>query len=151
MRSKTADRILKNMSLEIRLKVITEMSFINLITDLGYRKDMMWVDGDEYDDKLLLKLLESAKTHTSNIIKEMHQWEKDGRPMGYEDKELLKIYMDGFNDELNGLRRNQNPNPLLNRAYNLGMEDAMIGDDVSSSDMQSDKEIINRIRNIDKT
>lgn len=59
---------------------------------------------------------------------------------------LLKTYMCGFNDELDGRKRIWNPNPLLLRAYNLGRSDAMIGDDLPSSDLQSNEEILNRIK-----
>lgn len=66
--------------------------------------------------------------------------------MTEKDKELLETYMWGFNDELDGRIRMWNPNPLLLRAYNLGRDDALIGDDVPSSDLQTNEEILNRIR-----
>ncbi|MCX2679541.1 hypothetical protein OOZ15_06255 [Galbibacter sp. EGI 63066] len=67
--------------------------------------------------------------------------------MNEQDKILLDTYMCGFNDELDGRTRMWNPNPLLLRAYNLGRQDAIIGDDVRSVDYQTDEEIVNRIRN----
>jgi len=63
-----------------------------------------------------------------------------------EDKFLLETYMCGFNDELDGRTRTWNPNPLLLRAYNLGRNDAIIGDDVTSSDLQTNEQILTRIR-----
>jgi len=39
---------------------------------------------------------------------------------------------------------------LLLRAYELGRGDAIIGDDVRSSDAQTDEQILNRIKNIDE-
>jgi hypothetical protein len=63
------------------------------------------------------------------------------------DKHLLETYMCGFNDELNGREKMFNPNPLLQRAYDLGRLDAIVGDDVRSVDQQSDRMILNRIRN----
>ena len=65
--------------------------------------------------------------------------------MNEQDKVLLETYMWGFNDELDGIERMWNPNPLIMRAYNLGREDAIVGDDVSSSDSQTNEEILNRI------
>lgn len=65
--------------------------------------------------------------------------------MNEKDKELLETYMWGFNDELDGRKRMWNPNPQLLRAYNLGREDAIIGDDVSSSDLQTNDDILKRI------
>ena len=66
--------------------------------------------------------------------------------MNEQDKELLETYMWGFNDELDGRIIMWNPNPLLLRAYNLGRDDALIGDDVASSDLQTNEQILNRIR-----
>jgi hypothetical protein len=63
------------------------------------------------------------------------------------DKQLLEIYMWGFNDELKGGEKMFNPNPLLQRAYDLGRSDAIIGDDVRGVDQQTDGIILNRIRN----
>lgn len=67
--------------------------------------------------------------------------------MNEQDKLLLETYMWGFNDELDGRTKIWNPNPLLLRAYNLGRQDAIIGDDVRSVDYQTNEEILNRIRN----
>ena len=67
--------------------------------------------------------------------------------MNEEDKILLETYMCGFNDELYGRTELWNPNPLLLRAYKLGRQDAIIGDDVRSVDYQTNEEILTRIRN----
>ena len=64
------DEILKNTSLESKLKVMNEMAFINLITELGYRKDRMWTDSE---NDLLQKLCDLAKEHTDNIIKKINE------------------------------------------------------------------------------
>jgi hypothetical protein len=65
-----------------------------------------------------------------------------------QNKQLLEIYMVGFNDELNGGEKiTWSPNPLYQRAYDLGRMDAIVGDDVSSLDQQTDKMILNRILN----
>jgi hypothetical protein len=66
--------------------------------------------------------------------------------MNEEDKILLETYMRGFNDELDGRTEMWNPNPLLLRAYNLGRQDAVVGDDVRSADYQTNEEILTRIR-----
>ena len=63
-----------------------------------------------------------------------------------QDEELLNVYMKGFNDELEGKPEMSNFNPLVDRAYNLGRDDAIIGDEASSSDSESSEDIINRIR-----
>lgn len=70
--------------------------------------------------------------------------------MNEQDKVLLETYMWGFNDELDGKTKIWNPKPLLLRAYNLGRQDAIVGDDISSdissSDLQTNEDILNRIR-----
>jgi ABC-type amino acid transport substrate-binding protein len=63
-----------------------------------------------------------------------------------ENKELLQVYMWGFNDELNNKIRPVKSFRLILRAYELGRKDAIIGDDVRSVDYQTDEEIIKRIR-----
>lgn len=66
----------------------------------------------------------------------------------YEEyKLLIETYMCGFNDELHGRTKIWNPNPLLLRAYNLGRQDAIIGDDVRSVDYKTNEEIFNNILN----
>jgi hypothetical protein len=62
------------------------------------------------------------------------------------NKELLKIYMQGFNDELNSKTSANQYDDLKQRAYNLGRIDAIAGDDVSSVDLQSKEEILDKIR-----
>ena len=72
------EELLKQASLESRLKVSNQMAFINLIVALGYREDKMWTDEE---DELLQKLIELAKKHTDEQLKQIIQWEKDGRPL----------------------------------------------------------------------
>lgn len=64
------------------------------------------------------------------------------------DENILKIYIEGFNDELWSRvdQRKINCN-LDGRAYLLGASDALLGDDVMSVDYQSSEEILKRIRN----
>jgi hypothetical protein len=65
-----------------------------------------------------------------------------------EDKVLLEIYMHGFNDELDGISDESNFSDLrLLRAYNLGREHAIMGDDIRSVDYLTNEEILDRIRN----
>ena len=66
--------------------------------------------------------------------------------MDEQDKVLLETYMQGFNDELDGQVNMFNPNPLLMKAYNLGRETAIIGDDIRSVDYLTNEEILDRIK-----
>ena len=66
--------------------------------------------------------------------------------MTKKDEKILEIYMHGFNDELNGRVKEWESNSIWELSYNLGRMDAIIGDDVSSNDLQTSDEIINKIK-----
>ena len=80
MKSKILEKIVKEIPLEIRLKVSNEMAFISLITDLGYRKDKMWDENDKVDNEIFCKLMKLAKEHTAHQLEEIEKWKKDGEP-----------------------------------------------------------------------
>ena len=63
--------------LDVRLRVSTQMGFINLITELGYREDKMW--SDEEDD-VLNKLIDLANELAEDHLKEVKEWIEDGQP-----------------------------------------------------------------------
>ena len=62
------------------------------------------------------------------------------------DKDLLDIYLLGFNDELSTLPEVDHHDELKNKAYNLGRLHAIVGDDVSSIDLQSNEYILRQIK-----
>lgn len=62
------------------------------------------------------------------------------------DKDLMEIYLQGFNDELNNVKKTKHDVKLKQTAYDLGRLDAIVGDDVSSSDRQTNKQILDRIK-----
>lgn len=64
------------------------------------------------------------------------------------DDLLLQTYMWGFNDELDGRTRLVNTEPILLKAYSIGRDDAIIGDEISSSDLQTNQQIISRIKTV---
>ncbi len=53
------------------------MAFINLIVELGYREDKMWTDDE---NELLSKLCGLAQEHTDSILKDIEEWDQDGKP-----------------------------------------------------------------------
>lgn len=63
------------------------------------------------------------------------------------DEELLESYMWGFDDELGGVFRVWEPSKQMLRVYELGRTDAIIGDDIPSHDLQTNEQILKRIRN----
>lgn len=58
---------------------------------------------------------------------------------------LLRIYMEGFKHELDGEIVHTYNNDLMNSAYRLGREHAIMGDDIRSVDYLTGDEIIDRI------
>jgi hypothetical protein len=57
-----------SISLETRIKVSTQIAFINLIHELGYRKEGYW---KPEEDELLNKLINLADKHTKDILEEI--------------------------------------------------------------------------------
>ena len=76
------DKMLKQIPLKTRLKVSTEMAFINLITELGYRENKMWT---EDEDEILNKLCSLAVSLSEDHIKEMEEWINESK-ISYNDK-----------------------------------------------------------------
>ncbi len=68
-----------------------------------------------------------------------------------EEKEIiLQAYKLGWDDCFSGDDTNIlsfNESPLLKKAYEIGWQDYIIGDDVSSSDLQTNEQILKRIKN----
>ena len=62
------------------------------------------------------------------------------------NNEIMSWYMKGFNDELNGTSSIVSDNEFLNKAYNLGAQHAIIGDDVRSVDYLTEIEILIQIK-----
>jgi hypothetical protein len=63
-----------------------------------------------------------------------------------DDQELLRTYMLGFNDGLYGKVAEPWAVEILSKAYQIGYADALIGDDVMSSDYESNESILKRIK-----
>jgi hypothetical protein len=71
------DKMLRETPLATRLRVSNEMTFISLLTELGYREEKAWGDDEQ---ELLNKLCNIAKSHTDHQIQQILEWEKDGKP-----------------------------------------------------------------------
>lgn len=63
--------------LDTRIRVSSQMAFINLITELGYREDKMWTPDE---DELLNKLMNLAEKHTQDILNEIKECKDEGSP-----------------------------------------------------------------------
>lgn len=71
-------KTLKEVPLDIRLDVINDMYFMDLIHGLGYREEKGWTDEE---NEVLYKINTAARNHTLRILQEIQQWEKDGKPI----------------------------------------------------------------------
>ena len=71
-------KLLKETPLDIRLDVINDMYFIDLITELGYREEKAWT---EEENEVLHKICKAARKHTLRILQTIQEWEKDGKPI----------------------------------------------------------------------
>jgi hypothetical protein len=63
-----------------------------------------------------------------------------------EDNELIEYYLWGFCDELEGIQSITFNEPLANKAYILGRDHAIIGDDVRSVDYLTNQQILAQIK-----
>ena len=79
-------KLLEDIPLKTRLKVLNEMAFIDLITELGYREEKMWSDEE---DELLSKLCKLALKHTENILEEIEEVNSNKLKMA---KKALEFY-----------------------------------------------------------
>ena len=57
--------------LDIRIRISTQMAFINLITELGYRENKYWTPDE---DELYKKLMDLAENHTQDILQEIKEY-----------------------------------------------------------------------------
>lgn len=68
-------KLLDETSLETKLRILNEMSFIDILTKLGYREDEMWTDSPE-DDKKLKIICDEAKKLAKEQIMEIKKHKK---------------------------------------------------------------------------
>jgi len=60
--------------LDVRIRVTTQMAFINLITELGYREDKSW--GPD-EDETLNKLIKLANKYTRDVLEELEEYNNE--------------------------------------------------------------------------
>lgn len=59
---------------------------------------------------------------------------------------LLKFYVLGWNESSENKQPKKINTPILQKAYNLGYYNYIAGDDVKSIDLQTDEEIVKKIK-----
>lgn len=62
------------------------------------------------------------------------------------DKDLIEYYKLGWSDCSEATQKKMFEDKLLQRAYEIGWLDFIVGDEVSSVDLQSEKDILKTIR-----
>jgi hypothetical protein len=70
--------------LDVRLNVINQIAFINLITELGYREDKYWTPEE---DEILDKLCKLSYKHTTDILREIEEFNRSNP--NFNEKELM--------------------------------------------------------------
>lgn len=60
-------RIREKITLETKIRVATEMAFLSLLADSGYREDKAWAFPE--DEKLFMKVMSLAHKHSDYIMK----------------------------------------------------------------------------------
>ena len=62
------EKILSEIDLRTKLKVNNEFAFVNLLTDLCYRKDKLWTDDE---DEILSRLIDLASELADTQMEEI--------------------------------------------------------------------------------
>ena len=65
--------------LETRFRILLEVFYLNLITDLGFREEKMWNEYDKDDMELLNKILDAARKNSKTFVEEVEEWMKDSQ------------------------------------------------------------------------
>lgn len=80
MKNSIIQQVLKETSLETRINVSIEMSFITLLVELGYLEDRMWNEDNPEDTRILSTIIKLAKKEAKYLVNEVNKWEEDGKP-----------------------------------------------------------------------
>jgi len=72
------EKLRKETPLEIRLRVHNHAYFLCFLVDNGYIPDGYWTD--EKEEKYGKQIHEFVTTLTDSQLKEVKEWEEDGRP-----------------------------------------------------------------------
>lgn len=70
--------LLKKIPLEERIKSSNENMLLEFIVHMGFRKNKSWTSSDS---ELLNRIMEFAKIHSENQIKDIYDWINDGMPL----------------------------------------------------------------------
>jgi hypothetical protein len=77
MENELINQLLKETPLKVRLQVLNEMFFVDMLHELGYIDGGSWTP-DEQIEKLV-KISEYCEKLTQAQLDDIEQWENDGR------------------------------------------------------------------------
>lgn len=78
--SYTINELLKETSLETRIKMSCWFVLNNMIHDSGAREESAWDESNPRDIELMRILDDKTKELTDKILKDIKEWEQDGKP-----------------------------------------------------------------------
>lgn len=79
--SNTISELLKETSLEIRIKMSCWFMINNLIHESGAREEAAWDETNPKDIEMMKLLDDKTKELTETILRNIKEWEEDGKPI----------------------------------------------------------------------
>ena len=79
--SNTISELLKETSLEIRIKMSCWFMINNLIHESGAREEDAWDETNPKDIEMMKLLDDKTKELTERILRNIKEWEEDGKPI----------------------------------------------------------------------
>lgn len=79
MENELINKLLRETPLKIRLQVLNEMCFVDMLCELGYITEGSWTPDEQ--ETMLVKISQYCEKLTQSQLEDVEQWEKDGRPI----------------------------------------------------------------------
>ena len=69
LKNELIERLMNEVTVDIRIEILCQFAFINLITDMGYRENKYWTAEEDAKFKILM---ESAEKLSKDIMEEIN-------------------------------------------------------------------------------
>jgi hypothetical protein len=79
--SNTISELLKETSLETRIKMSCWFTINNVIHESGAREEAAWDETNPKDIEMMRLLDDKTKELTETILRNIKEWEEDGKPI----------------------------------------------------------------------
>jgi hypothetical protein len=79
--SNTISELLKETSLETRVKLSCWFMINNVLHETGVREEKAWDNNNKRDVELMMLLENKTKELTETILRNIKEWEEDGKPI----------------------------------------------------------------------